>query len=136
MCKLRTLLRDSGKIPKGRPAMPYSGHMTCPFCDGRVDYVQTPMGSVSMWGCECFTEGTYEEHASKLYRDSLEFTAECIGGHLSEYADKIIERINLKGGCCPCRPLQDVPCPCEFMEAEVEKDGHCHCNLFLKGPKE
>lgn len=40
---------------------------------------------------------------------------------------------------CPCRrvsgnPKEDLPkiCPCDFMKAEIEKQGHCLCGLFLK----
>ncbi|MFH1224948.1 MAG: ferredoxin-thioredoxin reductase catalytic domain-containing protein [Candidatus Diapherotrites archaeon] len=40
---------------------------------------------------------------------------------------------------CPCRPLvgdkaEDVKkiCPCFWHKAEIEKDGHCKCNLFVR----
>jgi ferredoxin-thioredoxin reductase catalytic subunit len=40
---------------------------------------------------------------------------------------------------CPCRlttgnPDEDkkIICPCEFHEDEIENDGHCYCNLFVK----
>jgi ferredoxin-thioredoxin reductase catalytic subunit len=40
---------------------------------------------------------------------------------------------------CPCRrPSGDaekdkeIICPCAFHLEELEKDGHCHCYLFVK----
>jgi ferredoxin-thioredoxin reductase catalytic chain len=40
---------------------------------------------------------------------------------------------------CPCRILSGKPeedrqkvCPCVWHKLEIEKDGHCHCNLFVK----
>jgi ferredoxin-thioredoxin reductase catalytic subunit len=40
---------------------------------------------------------------------------------------------------CPCRRVtgdkeQDdkIICPCAFHKEEIEKDGHCLCNLFVK----
>jgi ferredoxin-thioredoxin reductase catalytic chain len=40
---------------------------------------------------------------------------------------------------CPCRRVtQDkeedkkIICPCMYHKEEIEKDGHCHCNLFVK----
>ena len=39
---------------------------------------------------------------------------------------------------CPCRirsgdPEKDkaLVCPCVYHQEEVEKEGHCHCNLFF-----
>ncbi|MFA5013788.1 MAG: ferredoxin-thioredoxin reductase catalytic domain-containing protein [Candidatus Paceibacterota bacterium] len=40
---------------------------------------------------------------------------------------------------CPCRKLTNdkkadkrIICPCVYHLEEVEKDGHCYCNLFYK----
>lgn len=40
---------------------------------------------------------------------------------------------------CPCRRITGNPeedrqkiCPCQFMRKEIEKQGHCFCNLFVK----
>jgi thioredoxin len=40
---------------------------------------------------------------------------------------------------CPCRRVSGNPeedskkiCPCAFHKDEIEKDGHCFCNLFVK----
>jgi len=40
---------------------------------------------------------------------------------------------------CPCRirtrdPGKDkeIICPCVYHEGEIEKDEHCHCNLFFR----
>ncbi len=40
---------------------------------------------------------------------------------------------------CPCRMVSGNKeedkkniCPCVYHKDEIEKDGHCHCNLFVK----
>ena len=40
---------------------------------------------------------------------------------------------------CPCRRVTNNSeedkkniCPCQFMRMEIEKQGHCLCNLFVK----
>ena len=40
---------------------------------------------------------------------------------------------------CPCRRIQGVEeedkkiiCPCVYNKEEIEKDGHCHCFLFVR----
>ncbi|MFA5368548.1 MAG: ferredoxin-thioredoxin reductase catalytic domain-containing protein [Candidatus Paceibacterota bacterium] len=40
---------------------------------------------------------------------------------------------------CPCRKMTNdkiedkkIICPCVYHLEEVEKDGHCYCNLFVK----
>jgi len=40
---------------------------------------------------------------------------------------------------CPCRKMtgdkeedKKIICPCIYHDAEIEKDGHCFCNLFVK----
>lgn len=40
---------------------------------------------------------------------------------------------------CPCRKMagdkeedKKIICPCIYHEAEIEKDGHCFCNLFVR----
>ena len=40
---------------------------------------------------------------------------------------------------CPCRIILGNPgkdkgkiCPCQDYEEEVERDGYCHCRLFVK----
>lgn len=40
---------------------------------------------------------------------------------------------------CPCRIVtgdkevdKKIICPCVYHKEEVEKDGHCHCQLFFK----
>jgi ferredoxin-thioredoxin reductase catalytic chain len=35
---------------------------------------------------------------------------------------------------CPCK-LQKIAsniCPCQSAQAEIDAEGHCHCNLFFK----
>jgi len=40
---------------------------------------------------------------------------------------------------CPCRRIkksqkenEKIVCPCIYHKEEIEKDGHCHCFLFVK----
>lgn len=40
---------------------------------------------------------------------------------------------------CPCRRVtgnkeedRKIICPCVYHLGELEADGHCHCNLFVK----
>ena len=40
---------------------------------------------------------------------------------------------------CPCRKISGNPeedkkniCPCDHHRQEIEENGHCHCNLFVK----
>jgi len=40
---------------------------------------------------------------------------------------------------CPCRVVsgnknkdKEIICPCVFHRGEIELQGHCHCNLFVK----
>lgn len=40
---------------------------------------------------------------------------------------------------CPCRRVtgdkkedKKIICPCIYHISEIEKDGHCHCNLFVR----
>ena len=40
---------------------------------------------------------------------------------------------------CPCRRItgdkeedKKIICPCIYHLDEIEKDGHCHCNLYVK----
>jgi ferredoxin-thioredoxin reductase catalytic chain len=64
-------------------------------------------------------------------REDAERIAEEHGFALSDKADIVIKGVNKKEGNCPCR-LTPTPCPCPHMVDEVEKDGKCHCNLFVK----
>jgi ferredoxin-thioredoxin reductase catalytic subunit len=40
---------------------------------------------------------------------------------------------------CPCRRItgdveedKKIVCPCIYHKEEIQKDGHCHCFLFVK----
>jgi ferredoxin-thioredoxin reductase catalytic chain len=40
---------------------------------------------------------------------------------------------------CPCRMVtgnkeedRNIICPCIYHRDEIAKDGHCHCNLFVR----
>lgn len=49
-----------------------------------------------------------------------------------EYANEVRKRLKDNGGYCPCR-LEKTPetkCMCkEFLE---QKEGMCHCGLYIK----
>lgn len=35
---------------------------------------------------------------------------------------------------CPCK-IKRIPenvCPCQDAQAEIDRDGHCHCKMFFK----
>jgi ferredoxin-thioredoxin reductase catalytic subunit len=50
--------------------------------------------------------------------------------------DRILKRLDITGGYCPCVPpdqwTEKHICPCAFCEEDVAKNGRCHCNLFIK----
>jgi len=50
---------------------------------------------------------------------------------LSEHAEKIYAAIKRRNGCCPCR-VEESMCPCADHLGEIEKDGCCKCNLFVR----
>lgn len=53
---------------------------------------------------------------------------------LSSHALKIVPMIRANDGNCPCKKSRgEVPCPCPTHKEEIESNGHCTCNLFLKG---
>ena len=57
---------------------------------------------------------------------------------------RIIKQILIKEAIygkryCPCRMITESMkdnkeniCPCSFMKDEIEKNGRCHCGLFIK----
>lgn len=58
------------------------------------------------------------------------------GYALSEHAEKIIKRIEACGGTCPCKANDTTNiCPCPNHKKEIEENGHCTCNLFIKANK-
>jgi len=69
---------------------------------------------------------------NKLERDRKFYEKLCedFSLELSDIADKIIEKVNQKGGLCPCR-LKPTPCPCPMLEKDIQEKGRCTCNLFV-----
>ena len=66
------------------------------------------------------------------FKHILELYADAKGYQLSAFADKIINRcLTACNGCCPCDMSRGL-CPCQEHTSEVESQGHCPCNLFLK----
>ncbi len=37
----------------------------------------------------------------------------------------------LTQGKCPCLPAKRLHCPCEEMEEDIKKTGHCFCKVFF-----
>jgi len=53
--------------------------------------------------------------------------------------DGLIRRKKIYGKLyCPCRPVTGSEadswkvCPCIWLNEEIERQGHCHCGLFVK----
>ncbi len=83
----------------------------------------------------------------KWTREILEKVAKKKGWRLNpddEYVESILEGLNNnkeKYGFfyCPCRVVEGDRekdkgkiCPCIWSAEEIERDGHCHCQLYFK----
>ena len=87
------------------------------------------------------------EEAEKELKERMRKYAERVGIKLNP-DDKIVEGIikallmkKEKFGeiYCPCRVVtgnkekdKEIICPCVFHRGEIELQGHCLCNLFVK----
>lgn len=60
-----------------------------------------------------------------------EKVAKNLGVFLSPEANEILEKIEMRGGLCPCR-IDGSKCPCKYMKTELEEINQCHCGLFTK----
>ena len=82
----------------------------------------------------------------KLLKDYRDY-AERNGFHLNsdqkviDYLIKVLVKREEKYGkkYCPCRRITGIEekdkkiiCPCFYHKEEIEKEGHCHCFLFVK----
>jgi len=72
-----------------------------------------------------------EENGFKLNSDKK--IVEVLIKKLLENEEKYGERY------CPCRLItgdcekdKKNICPCLFIDSEIRKQGHCHCDLFVK----
>ena len=76
-----------------------------------------------------------------MHKKNCEYIAKALDCTLNPKADKIIERININAGFCPCVPPSKMEkgknylCPCSDLEKHLKKQGHCHCNLFIAKKK-
>jgi len=103
-----------------------------------------PEEEIKKW-LEDFLGGKNEE-ADKLTKEYEEYAK---SNNFSLNLDKkIVENIvkalldrekKLGARYCPCRRVtgdkeedKKIICPCIYHKDEIEKDGHCHCNLFAK----
>ncbi|HIJ07436.1 MAG: Ferredoxin thioredoxin reductase beta chain [Methanomicrobiales archaeon 53_19] len=88
-----------------------------------------------------------EIEAARLIRDWVKRYAEENGYVLNpdpKQLDAVIRglaRKMVRNGerYCPCRILSGDPdvdkqiiCPCIYHKDEIDRDGHCHCNLFFR----
>lgn len=56
------------------------------------------------------------------------------GWELGKHAEKIVAMVVKNDGLCPCKKGNaDEVCPCPDHRQEIEENGHCTCNLFVKG---
>ena len=49
-----------------------------------------------------------------------------------EYAAEIKRKLKDNGGYCPCSPVKDDSTKCMCKEFREQKEGMCHCGLFIK----
>ena len=67
------------------------------------------------------------------FKHAVELYANAKGYQLSPFAERIINRrLTACEGKCPCDVSRGF-CPCGEHEKEIAEQGHCHCNLFVKG---
>lgn len=76
-------------------------------------------------------EGMSSNDKVAEWKEKLEKQAKEDGVFLSKHTDNIIKALIRKNGNCPCR-VEPVSCPCSYRTKEIEAEGHCHCNLFIK----
>ncbi len=76
----------------------------------------------------------------ELYLEGKDFAfnpdAETVNGILAAMTKR---RERFGDDYCPCRRVtgdaekdREIVCPCAFHLEELERDGRCHCHLFVK----
>lgn len=87
-----------------------------------------------------------EEKAEKLTKEYENYAAknDFLLNPNKKIADGIVRSLLLReekfgSRYCPCRRMtgnkeedKKIICPCAFHQDEIEKIGHCLCNLFVK----
>lgn len=97
---------------------------------------------VSHCPVDAISVGKVEKERSDLIKNWAETYAKANGFKLNpeeKVVDMVVNGLIMKEEkfgkkYCPCR-LENVPenvCPCVYHKDEVEKDGQCHCMLFVK----
>lgn len=87
-----------------------------------------------------------EEEIEKLIKESEEYAKK--NGYKLNPNRMIVEGVvrgllarkeNFGEIYCPCRKVtgnkeedKKIICPCIYHDSEIEKDGHCFCNLFVR----
>lgn len=49
-----------------------------------------------------------------------------------EKVKEIKDKIKEKGGYCPCKLLKNDDTKCMCREFREQKEGECHCGLYIK----
>ena len=49
-----------------------------------------------------------------------------------EYAAEVRKRLKENGGYCPCKLERSPDTKCMCKEFREQKDGMCHCGLYIK----
>ena len=78
--------------------------------------------------------------SSKKYAEENNFALNPEEQIVEAITKGLFKRKELNGELyCPCRAVsgnvekdKDIICPCVYHKDEIAKDGHCHCNLFVK----
>ena len=49
-----------------------------------------------------------------------------------QIVDKILDALDKNNGYCPCKLEKNNDTKCMCMEFREQKEGYCHCGLYIK----
>ena len=49
-----------------------------------------------------------------------------------QIVDKILDALDKNNGYCPCKLEKNNDTKCMCKEFKEQKDGYCHCGLYIK----
>lgn len=49
-----------------------------------------------------------------------------------QIVDKILEELDKNNGYCPCKLEKNNDTKCMCKEFKEQKEGYCHCGLYIK----
>jgi len=78
--------------------------------------------------------------AKRRYAESQGFALNPDEKVVDMIVDGLLENLGRHGAAyCPCRPVsgdreadRKIICPCVYHRDELERDGKCHCLLFVR----